>query len=357
MSAFEPIAIIGQGCVLPGAHSPDELWQAVAAGADLTARASSEDWGIDIARVTATPGADTTDRCWNHQGGYVRGFEQSFDPDRFRIDRDQVAGLDSGVQWCLHAAREALLSAGMEPFTRTRDDVGVILGNLAYAPRSMQDYTARYWLSQAHRESAPSPFTRHAPADLAAITTPAAQRFFSAAAPAQLTARAIGAGGDALCLDAACASSLYAIRLACEQLQDGRARLMLAGALNHADDLYLHIGFTALQALTRNGVARPFDQRADGLVPGAGAAIVVLKRLTDARQDGDNVLGVIRGIGLSNDGRSGGFLSPSREGQVEAISRAYRQCDVNPDQISYLECHATGTSAATSRSRRASTRG
>ena len=126
--------------------------------------------------------------------------------------------------------------------------------------------------------------------------------------PAHLAAQALGLGGIAFALDAACASSIYAIKLACDSLHDGHADLMLAGAVNRADDLFIHQGFTALGALSPSGRSRPFHAEADGLIPAEGAALLALRRLEDARRDGDRILGVIRGIGLSNDGRGRGLL-------------------------------------------------
>ncbi len=118
---------------------------------------------------------------------------------------------------------------------------------------------------------------------------------------------------------------------------------MVAGAVNRTDDLFIHIGFCALQAMSRRGESRPFAADADGLVPAEGAAFVVLKRLDDAVAAGDEILGVIRGIGLSNDGNAGGFLSPAADGQVRAMEAAYAMAGLAPGDISLLECHATGT--------------
>ena len=118
---------------------------------------------------------------------------------------------------------------------------------------------------------------------------------------------------------------------------------MVAGAVNRTDDLFIHIGFCALKAMSRTGQSRPFSADADGLVPAEGAAFVVLKRLSDAVANGDKILGVIRGVGLSNDGTAGGFLSPARAGQVKAMQAAYEMSGLKPSDISLLECHATGT--------------
>ena len=163
------------------------------------------------------------------------------------------------------------------------------------------------------------------------------------AGTAELVRRALDLDAGSHCLDAACASSLYAIKLACDRLQDNSADLMLAGAVQGADDLFLHIGFCALNALSRTGRSRPFHRDADGLVPAEGAAFVALKRLSDARRDGDTIHGVIRGIGLSNDGRGKGLLAPAEEGQQRAMLAAYASAGFGPERVGLLECHATGT--------------
>src|SRR5262249_11630875 len=147
----------------------------------------------------------------------------------------------------------------------------------------------------------------------AGVQAPEARNRFMSGQPAHLAARALGLRAGAFALDAACASSLYAIKLACDRLHDGLAELMVAGAVNAADDLFIHVGFCALQAMSRSGRSRPFHREADGLVPAEGAAFVVLKRLEDARRAGDRIHGVIRGVGLSNDGRGSGLLAPSAE--------------------------------------------
>ena len=167
---------------------------------------------------------------------------------------------------------------------------------------------------------------------------------FISGLPAHLVANALGLTAGATALDAACASSLYAIKLACDRLHDRTADIMLAGGVNGASDLLLHVGFSALQALSRSGQSRPFHQGADGLVPAEGAAVLVLRRLEDAIADENTILGVIRGIGLSNDGRGRGLLVPSQEGQERAMRLAYEMAGLEPRDISLVECHATGTS-------------
>ncbi len=318
--SFEPIAVVGRACLLPGAHSPEELWRLVEGGSDLLTPAPEGRWLVPKEHMLCGPTEASADRTWSDRGGYVRGFGDVFDPEGFDVPAAELAGLDPVFLWTLHTARAALADAGQGA---DRARVGAIFGNLSFPSLGMARYAQSVWM----RESEPvDPRNR-----------------FSSGLPAILLERALGLGRGAFALDAACASSLYAIKLACDRLADGDADLMLAGATNCADDLFIHVGFSALSALSRSGQSRPFHAGADGLVPAEGSAFVALKRLRDALAAGDRVLGVIRGVGLSNDGRGRGFLVPSTEGQVRALRAAYEMAGVDPATVSLLECHATGT--------------
>ncbi len=330
--SFAPIAIVGQGCVLPGALSPDELWQLVVEARVVIGPAPAGRWGIDPALVLAKDAKDTRDRTLHDRGGYVQGFDKVFDAQGFAVPADEIAPLDPLFHWLLHAGREALRDLH---FRGDKARAGAVVGNLSYPSSSLSRFAERFWLEQLLDKQA---FDR-----LALPTVDPRNRFMSGL-PAHFLVQALGLGGAAFALDAACASSIYAIKLACDFLHDGRADLMLAGAVNRADDLFIHQGFTALSALSPSGRSRPFHAEADGLIPAEGAALVALRRLEDARRDGDHILGVIRGIGLSNDGRGRGLLVPSQEGQVRALRAAYAAAELSPSEISLVECHATGTS-------------
>ncbi len=305
--SFEPIAIVGRACVLPGATSPSALWRAVAAGQDLISSAPASRWRLAAERVISAQGG--IDRALTDRGGYVRE----------EIQAPEAVGLDPLVSWLFTVARGALAEAKASDLSRA----GAIFGNLSFPSSSMSRFCESVWLDSGEQID---PRNR-----------------FMSGLPALLLEQRLGLGAGAYALDAACASSLYAIKLACDALHDGRADLMLAGAVNRADDLFIHVGFTALSALSKSGQSRPFNAEADGLVPAEGAAMVALKRLSDARRSGDHVFGVIRGVGLSNDGRGRGFLAPSEQGQAVAMRRAFEQSGLEPRDISLLECHATGT--------------
>jgi acyl transferase domain-containing protein/3-hydroxymyristoyl/3-hydroxydecanoyl-(acyl carrier protein) dehydratase/1-acyl-sn-glycerol-3-phosphate acyltransferase len=314
MTPFEPIAIIGTSCVLPGAMSPRELWENVLAGRDLLTDPPEGYWGIEP-RSLLDGGRD---RVASITGGYVRGFESIFNPAEFE---EETAALDPLFQWVLWGAREALRQAGHD-CSRPCGGAGLVAGNLGYPSRSMARLAEALWLR---------------------VAPPDARNRFHFGLPAQLAARALNLGLGGFCIDAACASSLYAAKLACDQLHDRKADLMVAGGVNRADDLFLHVGFTALGALSPTGRSRPFHRDADGLVPAEGAAFLALKRLDDAIAARDTILAVIRGIGCGNDGRGAGLLTPSREGQVRTMQLAYEAASIDASLVSYVECHATGT--------------
>ncbi len=320
---FEPIAVVGRSCVLPGALDPTALWNNVRAGRDLVAPAPEGRWSLPRNDAMGTT-ASHADRTWTDAGGYVTGFDAVFDPTGFRVAADEVRALDAVFRWTLHGVREALRSAKREGTATT----GLVMGNLSFPSASMAAYAEHLWLVDQGLATGAGPHPRNR---------------FTSGMPALYAAKALGLGAGALALDAACASSLYAIKLACDRLQAREVDTMVAGAVSAADDLFIHIGFCALSAMSRTGRSRPFDKAADGLVPAEGAAFVVLRRLSDAVRDGDTILGVIRGVGLSNDGRGRGLLAPSEEGQVRAMRAAWASAGLAPSDVGLVECHATGT--------------
>jgi acyl transferase domain-containing protein/3-hydroxymyristoyl/3-hydroxydecanoyl-(acyl carrier protein) dehydratase len=325
---FEPIAIVGRGCVLPGALSPEQFWDNIASGRVSLDAVRPEDWRLPPtalgAGAASGPGASAT-------AGLVRGFAEVFDPAGFAVDAEQVAAYDPALQWVLHAGRAALREAGdhARP-ART----GLILGNLGYPSRSLAAYAERVWLADRPDLLAALPEVPSA-AD--------ARARFCSGMWAHTAANALGLHGGSLALDAACASALYAAKIACDRLHDGTADLMLAGAVSGCDGLIINSGFEVLGALSPSGRSRPFQRGADGLVPAEGVALLALMRLRDAVAAGVPVRGLVRGVGLSNDGRTGGFLLPAEEGQIRAMRAAYEQAGFGPETVELLECHATGT--------------
>ncbi|MGP2439633.1 beta-ketoacyl synthase N-terminal-like domain-containing protein, partial [Streptomyces sp. JW3] len=323
----EPVAIVGRGCVLPGALDPEAFWAGVVAGRSALSAVPDERWDVPPSRVLGAPG--DPDRIWTDTGGYVHGFDEVFDPTGFALAAADITSLDRAFRWVLHAGRQALREAraGRGDLARA----GLVLGNLAYPTTAMARFAEHVWLSGQDRPGFPDG------------PRPDARNRFGGGLPAHLAARALGLGAGGYALDAACASSLYAVKAGCDRLRDGSADLILAGAVAAADNLFIHQGFCALTALSRSGRSRPFHRDADGLVPAEGAVLFALARLRDAIARDMPVLGVIRGIGLSNDGTGGGLLAPDRAGQERAVRAAYRAAGVAPRTVSLVECHAPGT--------------
>ncbi|MGA5699450.1 beta-ketoacyl synthase N-terminal-like domain-containing protein [Peterkaempfera bronchialis] len=328
---FEPIAVIGRGCVLPGALDPDQLWRNAETGRSCLSAVSMERWRLPRQGYDRLV-TDPADRIASVVGGYVQGFDEVFDPSGFALDPAEIAELDPLFHWVLYGARQALRESGQQG---PLPDAGLVLGNLAYPNESASRFAEHVWLT-AQEPALRTALLRGRP-------RPHPGNWFAAGRPAQLAARALGLGAGGFAVDAACASGLYAIKLACDRLHSGAVRLMVAGAVNRADNLFLHQGFHALSALSRSGRSRPLQRDADGLIPAEGAGLVVLMRLADALAADVPVLGVIRAVGLSNDGRGGGLLLPDRDGQTRAMRLAYALAGIDPATVSLIEAHATGT--------------
>lgn len=295
----EPIAIVGRGCVLPGgAHDPETFHRRLMKGA------------VDIGTAAAAvSGADT-------HSGHIHGFPTA----ALSPGADELARIDRSALWALHALRGAMAEAGGTAEGRGRS--GLILGHLGFPTRAFADYATQICLGEA-------------PGD--------PLRRFTTGLVTRLLAEQLGLDGDTVSLDAACATSLYAIKLACDRLRDGSHDMVLAGAVNGADDGVLLAGFRALGALSAGERSRPLDGNSDGLLPGYGATVFALRRLRDAKADGQPVLGVIRAIALSNNGNRGSMLAPVERAQTQLLTTALAQAQLSPKDIGYVECHATGT--------------
>jgi acyl transferase domain-containing protein/3-hydroxymyristoyl/3-hydroxydecanoyl-(acyl carrier protein) dehydratase len=325
----EPIAIVGMGGVFPGARSLDEFWQIIATGRDTSCPAPPGRWRLNPADILhPTPG--TPDRVYTDRACFIEGFV--LDPAGLAVDGDLLAQLDPVVHLLLAAGRDAFASAKTTSLDRAR--IGVTLGHIALPTESSSKLCEEVLtplLEQATFGSGTSSKLKTHPLNR-----------YVAGLPAGILAQALGLGGGTRTLDAACASSLYALKLACDELHAGRVDAMLAGGVSRPDSLYTQMGFAQLRALATTGRCTPFDAAASGLIVGEGAGVVVLKRLSDALCDGDEIHALIRGIGLSND-LDGNLLSPASEGQLRALRLAYDAAGWEPESVEFIECHATGT--------------
>jgi acyl transferase domain-containing protein/3-hydroxymyristoyl/3-hydroxydecanoyl-(acyl carrier protein) dehydratase len=339
MSSTPPtprIAIVSMGGLFPsrtprpgaGGANPEQLWTQVLEGIDAAREAPPGRWLLDADEVFG-PTIAAPDRVYARNGCFLDPFH--VDPEGLNLAPGLLPDLDPVFQLTLHVGRQAF-HAGV---TRNLDSrrVGVILGNIVLPTEKA---------SALSREILGAVFAEQIPGASAPAATTAPLNRYVAGLPAAMLAQALGLGGVCFTLDAACASSLYALHLACEELRTFRADAMLAGGVSRPDCLYTQMGFAQLRALSTTGHCHPFDARASGLVVGEGAGIFLLKRLEDALRDGDRILAVVAGVGLSND-VGGSLLAPSNEGQLRAMRAAYRQAGWQPGDVDLIECHATGT--------------
>ncbi|PRW63503.1 beta-ketoacyl synthase N-terminal-like domain-containing protein [Actinopolyspora mortivallis] len=332
--SFEPVAIVGQGCVLPDATDPTALWENVREGRISLSPVPDDRWRVPKSSVLAPPDSpEAIDRVRTDIGGYVHGVDGLTDPTGLTLSPEELSPLDPVVHWVVHSARQALRGINT-PELLARG--GLISGNLSFPTSGLTRFAEGVWL---HQQDRPFPGTLSTGFDNS--TDP--RNRFSSGMPVSVAAEVLGLRAGGFALDAACASSLYAIKLACDRLHDRSLDLVVAGGVSCADSLCIHLGFTALSALSPTGESRPFHRNANGLVPAEGAAFVALLRLSDALRMDLPVLGIVRGIGLSNNGRNTGLLEPGEKGQEHAMHQAYRQAEIPPESVTLLECHATGT--------------
>jgi acyl transferase domain-containing protein/3-hydroxymyristoyl/3-hydroxydecanoyl-(acyl carrier protein) dehydratase len=336
------VAIVGIGGVFPGAvdlnkkESMDgtekkSFWEIIARGESVADEPPPGRWALGVDEVYSPNVA--ADKVRSRRACFAD--DRPADADGLQINPDLLSRLDPVFHTLLRAGIQAWRDAMTGSVDRGR--VGVIVGNIVLSTDSASALADEIFLPEFERQG----FGATAGINPAARATEPLNKF-AAGLPASVLAKALGLGGGGYTLDAACASSLYAIKLAVDELLAGRADAMLAGGVSRPDSLYTQMGFSQLGALSPSSRCAPFDADADGLVVGEGAGIVVLKRLDDALADGDRIYATIAGIGLSND-IGGNLMLPDSEGQVRAMRQAYRQAGWSPRDIDLIECHGTGT--------------
>ncbi|MBV1856896.1 MAG: hypothetical protein KUG77_00695, partial [Nannocystaceae bacterium] len=323
-----PVAIVSMGAVLPGASSVDAFGALVAAGRDAAREVPAARWVLP-AEQAVLPGKVAPDRVRCARAGVLEDAAWQGPLPGFDLLPHERRSLDPSVQVLLAAASQAW--AGLKQVDRAR--TAVVLGNIVL-PTDGANALSQWVVGAALQARLGLPPS--------AAPAPSMWNRWVAGLPAGILARTLGLGGDAFTLDAACASSLFAIQIAADKLLRREADLVLTGGLSRPSSLYTQMGFSQLGALSPTGRCSPFDAGSDGLVVGEGAAVLALERLDDALAHGHTVHALVRGVGLSND-VDGRLLAPSTEGQLRAMHSAYRSAQWSPGDVELIECHATGT--------------
>lgn len=327
-----PIAVVGMAGIFPGATDISVFWKNIEAGKSSIVDVPRERWAIDPDRTVSKNIAP--DKTLSKRAGLILDF--AFDPDGLSLDRNLAAQLDPMYHLVLSAGRDALRDCHVSADMKKR--AGVILAAIAL-PTDGSSHLTREILGRTFEASL---FGSHVLESMPPLSKAACLSGRVTSLPAAIVAKALGLNGGSYTLDAACSSSLYSIKLACDELIGRRSDLMLAGGVSRPESLFTQAGFTQLKALSPSGICAPFDANADGLVVGEGAGFVVLKRLDDAIRDKDRIYALIHGSGLSND-IGGNLLAPDTEGQVRAMNLAYQNTGWSPYDVDHIECHGTGT--------------
>ncbi|WP_407841814.1 SDR family NAD(P)-dependent oxidoreductase [Streptomyces stoeckheimensis] len=327
------VAVVGMACAYPGAPDLAAYWARILDGSDAVTEVPAERWDPEL-HFDPDP-ARAGERTPSRWGGFLG--PMPFDALAHGIPPASLAGIEPVQLFALEISARALADAGYgkdREFDRSRTSVvfgaeaGTELAG-AYGLRALYPgYLGE--LPPELDEQLPRLTEDSFPGVLANVI-------------AGRVANRLDLGGANCTVDAACASSLAALDLACRQLRDKDSDMVLCGGADVHNGINDYLLFSSVRALSAAGRCRPFDAAADGIALGEGVGALVLKRLADAERDGDRVYAVIKAVGAASDGRSLGLTAPRPEGQRRALDRAYARAGISPAEVGLIEAHGTGT--------------
>ena len=298
------IAIIGMGCRFPGAKNPEGFWRLLRDGVDTTGPVPRSRWNT----------SDLDRPVW---GAFIDEVDQ-FDPEFFGISPREAEMMDPQQRLLLEVAWEALENAGIPAGNLAGTKTGVYIGISSF------DYS-RLMPGQSY----------------------AADPYFGTGNALSIAANRLSyifdLRGPSLAIDTACSSSLAAVHQACRSLRAGDSELAIAGGVNLILTPELTMTFSQAGMMSPDGKCKSFDADANGYVRGEGCGVVILKRLSDALRDRDNIISVIRGTAVNQDGKSNGLTAPNGPSQQAVIREALLDAGLQPSDVTYVEAHGTGT--------------
>ena len=318
----EDIAVIGISGRYPGARDCDEFWENLKKGKDSVSEVPEDRWNAELFY------SDNKERLSGARanckwGGFLDGIDE-FDAPLFKISPREAEIMDPQERLFIEQVWKALENAAysVKNFrdTALEDEickVGVFAG--------VTSNTYMLWGSEQIAENR-GEIPQSYPWSVA-----------------NRISYLFDFNGPSVAIDTACSSSLMALHMACESIRRGESKAAIVGGVN----LYLHpmkyIMLSKLNMLSPTGVCKSFGAGADGFVPGEGVGVLILKPLSKAKQDGDRILGVIKGTAVNHGGAANGYTVPSPVLQAQVIAQAMRNASVVPEMISCIEAHGTGT--------------
>ncbi|MFI4954315.1 MAG: SDR family NAD(P)-dependent oxidoreductase, partial [Gammaproteobacteria bacterium] len=310
----EPIAIIGVACRFPGkADSPEGFWQLLQQGREAVSLIPASRWNID-GYYDATD--EDIDKTPIRHGAFIEDIDL-FDANFFNISPREAESMDPQQRILLETVWHALESAGIEPSNLKNTSASVFIGatNHEYEDLLLKQNEHNSYIATGNNLSV----------------------------LAGRVAYTLGLEGTCLTVDTACSSSLVAIHEACNSLQLGETNLAIVGAVNALLSPDGFINLARANMLAVDGHCKVFADNADGYVRGEGCGVIILKRLSEAKKDHDNILAVIKSVVVNQDGASSGLTVPNGVAQEKLLRQALMQAGLQPADIDYLEAHGTGT--------------
>ena len=313
----EPIAVVGMGCRFPGADNLDEYWKLMSEGREGIVEIPADRWNVD---EFYDSNVDAPGKIVTRWGGFVSNIT-TFDPRAFGITPREASRMDPQQRLLLECTWEAFEHAGLAPDRVAGSKTGVFVGI------GGTDYMQIYRGLDNYLEHV------DAYCGTGNALSIAANR----------VSYVFDLHGPSLAVDTACSSALVSLHYAVQSLRNRDCDMALAAGVNVILSPETTVAFSKARMLSPDGRCKPFDASANGYVRGEGCGVVVLKRLSDAINDGDNILGVVRATACNQDGKTSGMTAPNGPSQMECIRKALGQARVKPEQVSYIEAHGTGT--------------
>lgn len=314
----EKVAIIGMGCRFPGgANSIEEFWELLASGKDGISNVPADRWDMEkyYDEDRQAPG-----KACNKKGGYLNCGIDGFDARFFNISPKEANALDPQQRILLEVTWEAFENANLNIEQYNGSNTGVYVGICSN----------EYYMSQTQS------------GDLNVIN-PYSLTGCSWSTACGRISYTFGFEGPCASVDTACSSALTALHFACTALKAGEADMQVVAGVNLIESPANTIGFSKLQATGPDGYCKSFDAAANGYARGEGCGVILIKRLSDAIRDNNEILGIIRGTAINQDGKSNGLTAPNGASQEKLICKAMKAAGVEANSIDYVEMHGTGT--------------
>ena len=309
----DPVVIVGYSARLPGGADAEAFWRTLAEGRDCITRIPPDRW--DWRALDGNPKTETG-RTDVHWAGFIDGVF-GFDPLFFNISPREARLMDPQQRLLMMHAWNAVEDAGHDPMTLAGRRVGLFVGTAAsgYPDADPGDTGAEGYVATG---------------SVASVGPNRVSYFLDLHGPSEP-------------VETACSSSLVALHRAARAIRDGDCDMALAGGVNTIVTPHAHINFAKAGMLSRDGRCKTFASGADGYGRGEGVAILVLKRLSDARRDGDPIRAVLRASAINHGGRAHSLTAPNTTAQADLLREAYRRAGIDARTVGTIEAHGTGT--------------